>query len=128
MQHQIEPAQEVTGKNLDILRARSESFNTMKGPRVGDFCVLLDGSWRRFTYDWGNTIQVTPKDHLGSFYLGIRGADFSGSLEQGIDKNKFKLSQSRRLGAFWFFDQGIPGAGRGVNVQVVCNVYREVSA
>lgn len=69
--------------------------------------------------------QHQTKDHLGSFYLGLSGADYSGSLDPSIKKERFALSVQKRLGPFWFFDEGIPGAGRGVNIEVVCNVYRE---
>jgi hypothetical protein len=116
-------------QNQEILDARLEFFNRLKvhGPRVGDFVYMLDGTLRRFTYDWGHAIQVSCKDQPGdqSFFLGSCGADYSGSLDSPIDKTKLLLLAETIEGSFWMFDQGLPGGRRGRSFKTHCRVFQQ---
>ncbi len=122
---------ESNAKNVQLIAARKTAFNAIEGPRVGDFLILGEEEYRRFTYDWGDSLQTTParyaSHYSASFYMCSSGhADFSGSLDPSIPKSEFILTDETKLGTFWMFHEGIPGAGRGVNFQLACRVFKRV--
>lgn len=114
--------------NLFILAKKVEAREKIKTPRIGDFIFMLDGSLRRFTHDWRDSMQVTPPNTCGSFFLGSSGgAEYSGSLDPAIDKNKIKEIPCQEMnGRFWFFHRDIPAAHSDVYADIVCRVYRQI--
>jgi len=118
-------------RDAEILNKRESSFNSVTGPRVGDFLKTPDGVLR-LTHDWGDSIQTTvrakhPCYGDASFYLGDGYASFSGSLDSAIDKTLLRDTGETMPGSFWFFHHDFAGAGRGVHCKMACRVF-EVAA
>ena len=134
-------------KDKELLKVRATKHEQCKGPEVGDF-VLMPGEYnpRRFTHDWGDSIQTTVSTEMrangtthpcagdASFYIDRDGeCSFSGSLDAAIPKNKiFKKKertkqggeeQGKKYGAIWFFHHDQPGAGRGVHCTMMFKVW-----
>jgi hypothetical protein len=114
-------------KDAAMAREYLDVWNTRKGPRVGDWVKMLDGTERRFTHDWGNDIQTTcGSGDSGSFYFGKGFMSFSGGLDRAIDKAAIVETEEARPGSAWFFHHNRSGAGRGVYFTVPCRVFRQV--
>src|SRR5436305_1235154 len=77
---------ELDARDFETLHHRAEAYAMRQHAQVGDFVEMLDGKLRRFTYDWGDDIQVTSGE--GSFYITVLGADYSGAFDPSIAKNK----------------------------------------
>lgn len=113
----------------EILKNRIFLREKIEGARIGDYIHMLDGTLRRFTHDWSDSIQVTSKEgcYDVSFYLGSSGyASFSGSLDPSISKEKIKNTCENKLGQFWFFHHDHARAHNGVKVNVLCRVFKEI--
>ena len=111
-------------KDTAILAKRGAAFNSHKGPRVGDFVRMLDYSVQRFSHDWGKDIQTT---NGGSFYLRSDGrVSFSGGLNNAIMKETLEETDETMVGIFWFFRHNQPIAHNGVNVNIMCKVYKQL--
>jgi hypothetical protein len=111
-------------KDTKILAERGAAFNNHKGPRVGDFVRMLDGSVQRFSHDWGKDIQTTDG---GSFYLGYSGlASMSGGLNPAIMKETLEETDETMVGTFWFFRHDQARAHNGVDVRIMCRVYKQL--
>lgn len=113
----------------EILKARIAEWELVPGPRVGDFCQLADGTTRRFTHDWGDSLQISCVGDCGgdqSFYFGGGYMSFSGSLDSAIPTEQFASVNEVREGGAWFFHHDFAGAGRGVHFKVPCRVYEQV--
>ena len=111
--------------NEQILAERLAEFNAIPGPRVGDFLALPFihkrlGDYTRLTHDWGDTVQTGGMN--GSYYLG-GCLSYSGGLDRGIKRSDIGEQLGTRDGSLWFFDQGISGAGRGVNFKAPMRVF-----
>ena len=120
-------------KDAALYQARLTDWGAIDGPRVGDFVEMLDGTLRRFTHDWGESIQTTVGDRHPcagdqSFYWGGDYMSFSGSLDPAIPKLSLELTEQKRDGWAWFFHHDEMRAHNGVSVAVPCRVYREVAA
>jgi len=114
-------------RDEDILFERVTRRARIKGPRVGDFCILKSGEVRRFTHDWDDGLQITVKDQAGSFYFDASGLlDYSGSLDPIIKKANLKERVELREGAVWFFHHNEHRAHNGVRALIPCRVYEEV--
>lgn len=116
-------------RNKELATAAEMAFNRRTGPRVGDFVHMLDGTLRRFTYDWHDGLQTTSGGQPGdaSFFMNSTGyAEFSGSLDSIIPLHRIMPTPERRMGWFWMFDEGYSGGGRGRMYQVECRVYRQL--
>lgn len=114
-----------------ILAQKIKERETIDGPRVGDFVLMLDGSYRRFTHHWGDSIQTTVGRDGGHysacFYLGHDGCvSFSGSLDPAIPLSRIQDTGLYDSGGFWFFHHNSAGAHRGVNCFAKCRVFKEV--
>ncbi len=115
--------------NEPILAARVAALNECVGPRVGDFVKVPadpwwgEGGYHRFSYDWGDGLQHSCG---GSFYLGSSGCGMSGTLYSSIPLEKLRLTDEVKLGAVWFFNRGISGAGRGVDFMIPFRVYEVI--
>ena len=113
-------------ENEQILQSRTEAFNKLEGPRVGDYLKTASG-YLRFIHDWGESIQTTtPKFGLGSFYLGDGYVSYSGALDPSIHKSELQLTDEVRSGAFWFFRNDFQMAHNGIDVMVDCKVYERI--
>lgn len=109
--------------NSQILAKRTESFEKLQGPRVGDY-LQTESGYLRFTHDWGDCIQVTcPRFGNGSFYLSDFGASYSGCLDPAISKSKLIDTGRIRPGRFWFFNHDMARAYNGIEVTVNCKVW-----
>lgn len=116
-------------RDEDILFERVTRRARIKGPRVGDFCILKSGEVRRFTFDWDDGLQTTVKDQAGSFYFDASGhLDYSGSLDPVIKKANLTERVELREGACWFFHHNHPRAHNGVAAMIPCRVYKEVAS
>ena len=118
-------------KNRQLLNEAIKNFDARLGPRVGDYIVMLDGSLRRFTYDWGDGLQTTVSNQSpaydSSFYMGRGGfAEFSGSLDPSIPKERIIYARARRLARFWMFNMGVPGAGCGRAYEIKVKIWKEI--
>ncbi|WP_409562190.1 hypothetical protein RLW55_01310 [Hyphomicrobium sp. B1] len=114
-------------RDEDILFERVTRRAHIKGPRVGDFCIMKTGETRRFTHDWGDALQVTVRDQAGSFYFASTGnLDYSGSLDPAIRKTNLEECEGLREGAVWFFHHNEHRAHNGVAAMIPCRVYREI--
>jgi len=114
-------------RDQEIANKRLEAFNRIPGMRVGDFCIMPDGAYERFSYDWGDAIQTCTE---GSFYLGLDHssgcgyASMSGGLNPCIEKTRIEEMPEVRDGTFWFFHHDIQGAHRSVQMKMPCRVFR----
>lgn len=115
-------------RNQSILQDRLALFNQRQGPRVGDYLALNPPdprcpSFTRFTHDWGDHIQ-TGGARGGQYYLSEGGyLSYSGGLDPGIAVSDLVPAQDTMIGSFWFFDEGISGAHRGVTFESPMRVY-----
>jgi hypothetical protein len=117
-----------TAANDAIAEHRLKLFNSIPGPRVGDY--LRFGSphpsvepYTRFTHDWGDHIQTSG---VGGAYYYISPSgrmSFSGGLSKGVAAADIIPTEETREGSFWFFDEDIHGAGRAVNRTAPMRVY-----
>ena len=116
---------EFDARDQQLLTDRIANRLSLPGPLVGDFVIMQDGKTRRFTHDWGDTIQTSIFENGGSFYLEKSGyGNYSGGLEPGVAKKDLQNTGDSRMGDFWFFHHGYSAAANGVNVKVPCKVYR----
>lgn len=117
----------------EILAKRIAGFNRFKGPRVGDFVIMPDGQYRRFTHNHGkHGLQTTcgsdnadaSRSGGASFYLGHFGMDYSGGLDPCVKQENLVLTEEVRDGHAWFFHHDRARAHNGVEFTVPCRVYR----
>lgn len=101
-------------------------WNTIPGPRVGDFLEYDDGTLRRFTHDWGDSIQITSISEPGggSFYLAFGYCSYSGGLDPGIHKSRLRDTGVSKEGRVWFFHHDHARGHNGVSTSIPCRVYR----
>jgi len=127
LNHDIEP----DDRDAGILETLAGAWAKREGPRVGDFIQMLDGSLRRFTYDWGDGLQTTLTSHPvhgtygGSFYFGHGAMSYSGGLDHEIPNESIQPTGEAREGRAWFFHHGHPGAHRGVGCKTPCRVFTQ---
>ncbi len=119
---------EFDSKDAAILAVRIATWQAIEGPRVGDFVKMPDGTLRRFTHDWDDSMQTTvagshPCVGDESFYFGGAYMSFSGSLDSAIAKADLRDTGEQRDGKGWFFHHDFPTAHNGVTVKVPCRVY-----
>ena len=120
--------QDLDSQDAAILAARQTLRDKIQGPRIGDFVSMKDGTLRRFTYDWGDAIQVTSTlPGSQRFYLHHDGRlDYSGGLDQAIPKTRLKPTGKTQPGSAWFFHHDHHRAHNGVDVTLPCRVYEEL--
>lgn len=120
-------------EDLKIQADRNKQRSKILGPRVGDYIEMLDGSLRRFTHDWGDSLQTTvgtnhPCSGDESFYLCDNGAlSFSGSLAPPIDISNIADTGKTRSGGCWFFHRDYATAHNGVRAEVDCRIYKQTA-
>jgi hypothetical protein len=120
--------QPLDAQDAAILAARQTLRNKIQGPRIGDFVCMKDRTLRRFTYDWGDAIQVTSTlPGSQRFYLHTNGQlDYSGGLDQAIPKIRLKPADKTQPGSAWFFRHDQHGAHNGIDVTLPCRVFEEL--
>jgi hypothetical protein len=130
-------------RDAEILAKKVAEWNNVSGPRVGDYVILTNGIYDRFTYDMGEGIQVgggvnheysrdyktrhwkEHKDGGYGFYLSHGGCvSYSGSLDRSVPKSHLELTGETRDGGFWFFHHDRAEAHNGVCFTVPCRVWR----
>ena len=108
-------------RDQQILLDRGRVYLERREVQVGDFVEMPDLTLRRFTYDWGDDIQVTCGE--GSFYLAADGAGYSGALDPAVAKCRLQDSGQTRSGRFWFFRGDHHRAHNGVHVLIPCRLW-----
>jgi len=108
--------------NLRILEERMQAYNTIIGPRVGDFVILPDGKYDRFTYVWPDGIQTGGAN--GSFYLGQSFMSYSGGLDPAMNFSDIRqVNGESRMGSVWFFHHNHYCAHNAVEYKVPFRVF-----
>lgn len=93
-------------------------------PRVGDFLIMRDGSYKRFCYVRRTTAQTTTALEE-NYYAGRCGSvSYSGGMEPGVECDALRRETPTKNGQFWFFHHGQSGPGRKVNFMMPCRVWR----
>jgi hypothetical protein len=111
-----------------ILLERVAQRSAIPGPRVGDYCILLNSDVRRFTHHHGDRIQTTIAGETGSFYIAPNGTlDYSGSLDRAIPVTSLAPRTEVREGRVWWFSHNLRRAHNGVTALIPCRVYEEVA-
>jgi hypothetical protein len=120
-----------------ILTERQEKWDAIKGVRPGDWCVLPDGSERRFA-DTGHSLESkSGEGGPGSFYLTQNGQisysgghDFIGwfDTQKGPNAVRTQQQQETKPGSFWFFHHDQKLADNDVIVSIPCRVFKYVPA
>lgn len=119
--------------NEAILAMRQKLLDSKKGPKVGDYIIMQDGTTQRFSHNWDEDGLQTSGEREGRFYLGNGYCSFSGSLNPTVRLYRIApqrdayLRQERREGPVWFFDEDYARAGGGVDCMAVFNVWQECS-
>lgn len=122
--HQIHgPYPKIDDRDIAIATSRLKSFDEDPTPRVGDFVIMPDGSYERFSYDWYDAIQTC---FSGSFYLGNGYASMSGALNNGIPYDHLEITLDQKIGHFWLFHHNDHCADNGIGLSALCRVYRVI--
>lgn len=113
-------------QDTTILLNRIAARASILGARVGDWCRMPDDDiWRRFTHDWGDSLQTTlPHQGGGSFYFSGSGhLDYSGGLDPALPINRLHDTGETLPARAWFFHHNHHRAHNGVDVMVPCRVF-----
>jgi len=110
-------------RDKQIAITRLNEYDHDPTPRVGDYVIMPDGSYERFSYDWYDCIQTCNE---GSFYLGNGYASMSGGLNAGIPYEKLEITLEQKEGNFWFFHNDYHTAHYGIGITALCRVYRVI--
>ena len=99
-------------------------FNRSPDPRVGDYVIVPDGTYERFSYfHEGIGLQTTTG---GSFFLGDGAASYSGGLKSVISLKNLERTRERKPGIFWAFHHNDMRAHNGIGIEAVCRVYKVI--
>ncbi len=104
-----------------IADERVNAFNEIPDPRVGDFVILPDGKYQRFSHEWPDQIQTCDE---GSFYIGKGYVSMSGGLDPGYKKEQIIKTDGIKPGHFWFFHHDDHCGSNSVGLIMDCRVYR----
>jgi len=107
-------------RDAAILAERVTTLDKQTGPRVGDYVRFADGTVRRISYDWGDSLQTSAG---GSYYLGNGYVSMSGSLYSGVPAETLTDTGERKDGRVWFFHHDYHTAGGGIDVVTSFRVY-----
>ena len=115
-----------------IVAARAETYDTIRGPRVGDFVTFADGVTRRISHVWpadwhdDGIARIQTSDlpggdepcRSGSFYLGDGYISYSGGLHGSVKADTLTETGDGESygtpGTIWIFHHDEWGAGRAV--------------
>lgn len=107
-------------RDRSILARKYISYDASAWAKVGDWLRFHDGSYERFSHDWGDGLQTCGG---GSFYLGDGYASFSGSLNPAIPNEVIRETTGYAVGRFWFFHHDMPRAHSAVYVEMLVRVW-----
>lgn len=113
--------------NETIKKERAEKFAVHTKPQVGDYLVFGYHDKRRITQVWGSDehgYAYQTGSIGGSYHLGDGYTSFSGGLDPAIPGEQIIDTGEREDARFWFFSEGIAGAGRGVDVTIPVRVWK----
>ncbi len=94
--------------NAKILKERTFRFNSKVVPRVGDYVVMPDGSYERFSHKYSDGLQTAV----------------GGGLNPFIPNVNLILTEDLKNGEFWFFHHDIARAHSAVYVTIECRVWK----
>lgn len=107
-------------RDVELATQYLKHWNAILKPRVGDYIIMPDGTYERFSYDWDTGLQTSPG---GSFHLGDGYASFSGGLNPVIPNESILPTDLKMVGDFWMAHNGYLCASCGVGVTALCRVY-----
>lgn len=113
-------------KDYAIKTHRLVFWDSVGGPRVGDFLELEDGTLHRFTHAWDETLRTTSALYPGhgSFYFGPGFCSYSGGLDPGVTRTRLQDTGRIKEGCVWFFHHDYACAHNAVTTTIPCRVYR----
>lgn len=98
-------------KDIELLNARMEAYNSRREMSVGDVIRFTDGKTMRVAYIWNDRVQPCWG---GSFHMFSNGnCSMSGSLDSAIPTNELKPTNERATATAWFFHHDFAGADMG---------------
>lgn len=109
--------------NAEILKSRMAEFNAEKGARVGDFLLLPNGKYDRFTHAWDDHIQTGGYGN-GSYYFGGKWVSYSGGLDPGVKYKDIEQTEATKDGAVWFFSKNHARAFNAVYYHIPFRVFK----
>jgi len=115
--------------NETILLKRTQIWDKIKGPRVGDYLRVGD-KYTRFTHDGDDHLQTggcchyaNGKKRDGRYYFGKGYMSYSGALDKGVAVSDIEETDEIREGPVWFFNNDEPGKDNAVYFEILCRVY-----
>lgn len=117
---------EFDDKDGEIRAKCLAAFDTVQGPRCGDYIEFSCGTVRRVSYvwDWGDGPEGVQTSAGGSWFLGEGYCSFSGSLYRSVKPETLTLTEEKRDGKVWFFHHGYQQADNGVYTAIPFRVFR----
>ena len=121
-------------RDAQIVAARAETYDAIRGPRVGDYISFRNGAGptRRISHVWPadcyedgiarlQTSDLPGGDepwHSGTYYLGNGYVSYSGGLHGSVKADTLTEAGNGDSygtpGTIWIFHHDLRGAGRGV--------------
>ena len=121
---QVDPYIFPDARDKEIAEVAIKVWNSIPGPRVGDYVIYPDGHYERISYDWDDHVQTSPG---GSFNLSKGGStSFSGGLNPGVRVDDLVQTNMMWRGRFWMFHWGFPAAAHSIGVFIPCRVFKHV--
>lgn len=112
-----------TTLNQEIIRSRSTLYDSLEGPRIGDYIKLPNDQFYRITnFNRNNQFGIGT----GSYFLGEGHLSFSGTANDWLTVSDIKLTAEQKAGSSWIFDQNKVRAGGRVDFQIPFRVYELV--
>lgn len=112
--------------NIPLLKEREKRFNEKSGPRVGDYVLLPNGKYDRFTQEYENKdwIQAGGSSESSFYFFPSGGLTYSGTLNEGYPRKDLILTSETKDGKCWFFDRDRGAANNGVYFRSTFRVFR----
>lgn len=113
-------------RNAQILARKVALYNERPGPRAGDFLKKADGTYTRFTYNWGedsNCMQAGGSENSHGYYLSEGYCTYSGGLNPGVKLTDLLSTEETKKGVIWFFSNDYVTAHNGVHFEIDCRVF-----
>lgn len=107
----------------DIRKSRLGLFDQGQ-PLIGDIVLWPNGKKRRISHKLDDSYQSSFWAS-GSFFAFKSGhASFSGGLQPPVFAEFLVKTNEIEQASFWFFSHNRSGAGRGVQCELPCRVWR----
>lgn len=111
--------------NMKLFLKRESVYNKIQGIRVGDFIKEKNGRLTRVTHIWPDG-SVQTGGNGGSYYLGNRYMEYSGSLDHGYNKLNLRRINTTKVGRVWFFKNDWHTADNAVHYNMKFRVYEVI--